>query len=172
MGLFGDLDVASAPEIESGIKPGAYNAKVLSVVMQEGSKNNPDKNFLVFEYESPQWPFSLSEYKEIPKGSPGAWDRTVSDAKGRTEFERNTSAMSYIKARLLSLGVPESRVNTVDPSELVGLNVIVKVKQNGEYSNITSVTVPQASGVTLPTGNTGAAPVASAPAAGVNPFGG
>ena len=49
--------------------------------------------------------------------------------------------MSFLKMRLKSLGVPETRMNTLQPEDLVGTDVVITVKKNGESTNITKVEI-------------------------------
>lgn len=176
-GLFGDLDVAGAEELSTGVPAGTYEAVVSAAEIVEGTKNSPDTTFLVLSYQIAGYNFPIREYKSIPKGRPETWDRTVMDTKNRTEADRNNSSRSFLKARFESLGVPVERMNSVEPDDLVGIPVIVTVKKNAEgYSNITKVVQPGASGATLPVAvapptPTFSAPVATAGVATVTPIG-
>lgn len=151
MGLFDGLDLASAEDVVSGIPAGPHPAVVENCELQNGSTNNPDGKFLVWTYNSPSWPFPLKEFKEIPQGAPATWDRTIQDAKGKTEFTRKDEQRRYLKARLISLGLPVSRIDSFDnPAEFVGLKVIVTVRKRNGYTNVGDVELPKSSGVTLP----------------------
>lgn len=46
---------------------------------------------------------------------------------------------SFMKRRVLSLGVPESRINAVNPADFVGTEVAITVKHKGQYQNVTDV---------------------------------
>lgn len=63
----------------------------------------------------------------------------------------NEQAKPWIKRRILSLGVPESKVSEFQPADVVGTAVTVKVQTNGGYQNVKQVdlrdeNVPVASG--------------------------
>jgi hypothetical protein len=45
----------------------------------------------------------------------------------------------FLKQRLEELGVPESRQNSVTPSDLIGKPVYFTVKNDGQYINVTKV---------------------------------
>lgn len=164
MGLFGDLDVAGAGDVVSGIPVGPHPAVIEKCEVQKGSTNNPDGVFLVLTYNNPSWPFPLKEFKEIPQKPKAEWDNTVQDAKGKTEFQRMDDATRYLKARLISVGYPANRINDFsDPAELQGINVIVTVRKRNGYTNVGDVELPKTSGVMLPV---------SAAANGTNPTAG
>lgn len=127
MGLFGDLDVASAEDNPWLVPSNTYEADVFKVELKE----KDDKKGLVFTYKISSGEHEgkqVSEYKNIP---------TPVDPKNPTPEEK--TAASYLKMRLASLGVPESRMNTVEPNDLQGLPVVITVKVNGEYTNVTRV---------------------------------
>ena len=69
---------------------------------------------------------TITEWKEIPK--PG-------DTSTRAE-----TAKSYLKIRLASFDIPESRMNSVQTDDLIGLKVYVTVQTKGEYTNVRRVT--------------------------------
>lgn len=157
-GLFGDLDVdiASAETLPDGIPVGVFDGEVVSVEVKPGSKD-PKAKYLVIGYKAPGWPFPSQRWHHAPEGKPESWDDTIQDAKGETEKVRNERARSYLKQAIMALGVPEARVNTVSPDELKGIKVVITTKQNGDYVNISRVTLPKESGVTLPTSGGGGA---------------
>lgn len=65
-------------------------------------------------------------------------DKTVDEWKSANSFDEPRKK-AWLKQRLLSLGVPESRMNAVNPDDLVGTAVLFTVKKNGDYINVTSV---------------------------------
>jgi hypothetical protein len=62
---------------------------------------------------------------------------------------------SFLKRRVLSLGVPETRINSVNPGDLIGIKVSLEIVHRGQYQNVGTVEVLDDSGSV-------AAPVASA----------
>lgn len=151
-GIFGDLDVAGADDLSTGIPDGVYPAEVTNAEVIHGTKNSPDGIFLVLSYTVDGYEFPVREFKSIPKGSPATWDDTIQDNRGKTEAQRNKTSLSFLKARLASLGVPPERMNSLQPEFLIGTRVVVTLKKNPDgYSNITKVALPSESGVTLPT---------------------
>lgn len=88
------------------------------------------------------------EYKDTSKGKALVLTYKVSEGphKGKTIDEWKSAnsfdepnKKSWLKNRILSLGVPESRLDTLDPDDLIGTPVRFTVKQKGEYTNVTFV---------------------------------
>lgn len=59
---------------------------------------------------------------------------------------------SFLKKRVLSLGVPESKIGSIQPNDLVGIEVSLKIVHKGSYQNVGDVTLA----------GSGATPAASA----------
>ena len=88
------------------------------------------------------------EYKDTSKGKALVFTYRIADGKFKGEdiqewksanaFDDNTKK-KWLKARVLSLGVPESRIGAVNPQDLVGLAVWITIKKNGEYTNVNKV---------------------------------
>lgn len=57
---------------------------------------------------------------------------------------------SWLKRRVLSLGVPEQRVGSVDPGDFIGTEVNVKIVHRNGYQNVGEVTLVADGGVTTP----------------------
>ena len=128
MGLFGELDVASAEDNPWAVPANTYEANVFEVAVKT-DKN--DHQGLAINYKISSGDHEgkqVSEWKTIP---------TPADPKNPTPDEKK--AMSYLKMRLSSFGVPESRMNSVDINDLLGTPVTIKVTINGEYTNVARV---------------------------------
>lgn len=150
-GIFGDLDVAGAEDLSTGIPDGVYPAEVTGAEVVRGTKNSPDGVFLVISYTVDGYEFPVKEFKSIPQGSPATWDNVIKDNRDKTEAQRNKTSLSFLKARLESLGVPPERMNTLEPEYLIGTRVVVTLKKNPQgYSNVQKVAQPADSGITLP----------------------
>lgn len=125
MGLFGDLDVKSAEDNPWFVPSNTYKADVFSVEVKDG-KNGKGLSIVYKISEGDHKGKTVSEWKNIP-------------SKEEADTEEGKKAASYLKMRLASLGVPEARMNDVEPADLTGTAVIVTVKVNGEYSNVNKV---------------------------------
>lgn len=127
MSLFGDLDVASAEDNPWAVPANTYEMDLFKVEV----KDKDGKKGLILTYKISAGEHkdkTVSEYKAIPQPA---------DPKNPTKEE--SDALSYLKMRLKSLGVPESRMNTVDINDLQGTACIVTVAINGEYTNVKKV---------------------------------
>lgn len=142
MSLFGDLDLENAADDPFAIPPGTYNA-VLTALTQENPKDPSKRPGFSFKYtitnpdEDPDnnaTGLTISEWKTIP--APITDDSTDEE---KAEASRNRS---FIKQRLLSLGVAPDDLDTVGSEDLVGTDVVLTVVKKGEYTNITWVKLP------------------------------
>lgn len=130
MGLFGDLDVAAAEDNPWAVPANTYEATVFTVEVK-ADKNGNQGMILVYKIASGDHEGkTVSEWKTIP---------TPADPKHPTAEEMK--AASYLKMRLTSLGVPETRINSVEIGDLEGIPVTITVTVNGEYTNVKRVEV-------------------------------
>lgn len=88
------------------------------------------------------------QFKDASKGQALVFTYKVSEGphKGKTIDEWKTAnkfdpanKKAWLKSRILSLGVPESRLNILNPDDLIGTPVSFTVKKKGEYTNVTFV---------------------------------
>jgi hypothetical protein len=128
MGLFGDLDVASADDNPWAVPANTYEADVYLVEVKTDKNENKGLSILYKISSGDHEGKTVSEWKIIPQPA---------DLNNLTPEENK--ARSYLKMRLASLGVPEERMNDVNVNDLMGLPVTVKVTVNGEYTNVTRV---------------------------------
>lgn len=164
MGFFGDIDVN---EISTGPKAGTYPAEITKVEMKRSKKGEGD-NYVVITYTvaDPSYEFPVDEWLRFPDANEmrnrASWDDSVPlNDKGHTEKYQLNQALSRFKKRLISIGVPESRVGSIGPDELVGAPVFVTTSVNDQgFASIRSVSTQSA--------NAGA-PVQATPVVSANP---
>jgi hypothetical protein len=138
MGIFGELDVASAADDPFKVPANVYEASVTDVTVgptKDGSKVGMTLIYTITEdsADGEHVGKTVREWKEIPQ-----------PANPKVLSADDKKAMSWLKARLLSLGVPENRVNTVEPSDLIGKDVTIVVKEGkGDFMNVNKVTLKQ-----------------------------
>lgn len=175
--LFGGLDVAGAPEI--GLQDGDHEGTITNMEKTFSKANDP---YFVIHYNVKG--INLQEWKALPTNpNPQAWDRTIQDNKGLTEYDRNQRALGFIQARLKDLGVPLERMNTIRPEDLKGMKVLVTTKKNDKGfasvvnaktivpSGATAVTATPTASVSTPAATAPAPTPAPTPApSGENPF--
>ncbi len=132
MSLFGDLDVASAADDPFKVEDGWHEATLTEAEVKQ-QKQDPSKYGLALTYEVTSGEnagSNISEWKNYPKPA---------DPKNPTATEKRD--LAFIKKRLLSLDIPESRMNSLDIEDLKGIEVYVKVQTKGEYQNIVDMKV-------------------------------
>jgi len=128
MGIFGDLDVASASDNPWLVPANTYEANVYTAEVKR-DKNEALGLELIYKISSGDHEGkTVREWKVIPEPA---------DAKNLTPDEQK--AASYLKMRLISLGVPESRMNSMNVNDILGTEVVIKVVVNGEYMNVGKV---------------------------------
>lgn len=159
MGLFDafevDGDALAVPDDVTGKKPGRYPALVKNVRKEEGVQKDGETPWLalVFEYEYEDDKSIGEEWFFLPNKPKSMWDyeTPLTNNKGEvmtdrqtgnilTEGSQNEKLLGYIKKRLLSIGVPEARINQVDPlaGHVNGIEVVVTLVKNNRtgYTNI------------------------------------
>lgn len=136
MGLFGDLDVESAADDPFKVEPGVYEATVTDVAVgptKDGSKTGMTIIFTISPTDEDNAGKTVREWKQIPMPA---------DPKKLSADDKR--AMSFLKSRLLDLGIPETRVNDVLPEDLIGKEVTITVKQGkNDFMNVSRVTLLQ-----------------------------
>jgi hypothetical protein len=127
--IFGDLDIASAEDNPFAIPDGVYEVFVTECVV--GLTKKEDKLGMTLTYTidgGPKDKSKISEFKHVPRPS----DDLTSDQRER--------AKSFLKQRLASLGVPEDKMNSLYPADLIGTAAAITVVTNKEgYTNVTKV---------------------------------
>ena len=130
--IFGDLDVAGAADDPFSVPDDTYECFVTNAEVKptkDGTKRGLNLTYRIAsgDHEGK----NISEWKNIPIVP-----------KGQEPSAEDKTSLSWLKQRLSSLGVPESRMNSLtDPGTLVGIHVYVTVKKNGDYTNVRNVTM-------------------------------
>lgn len=134
MGLFDELDIAGAADNPWSIPDNTYACVVSDLEIKENSKGNMGMTFKYKVIQGEHKDFEITEYKRLPSSK---------DKDQMSEANKN-KAMSYIKLRLASLDIPESRMNSVEKGDLIGKECFVSTKVNGDYVNVRNVTTDSA----------------------------
>ncbi len=125
MSLFGDVDVQSAEDDPYFIPDSSYPAFLTDVKV--GPTKNGDKTGMTITYKISEGDFEgreVTEWKYLPE---------------QMETVEEKRAMSFLKSRLLDLGIPAERVNEVQADDLIGREVIIAIKNKNGYTNIRNV---------------------------------
>lgn len=178
-GLFGDIIDPTELEVSKPHVPGNHAAKISDLEAKTAASGDP---YLVLHFTIDGEKYSIQEWFRVSnkpssewddvnplltkEGSPRYFQSGKNKGQPRTEKYELTQSYANLKRRLLSIGVPEDKVNVVGRDDLVGTDVILTTSLNPRgYAQIERVTVPGASGTSLPGRSANAAPAA-------NPFAG
>ena len=138
MSIFGDMDMDSVPDNPYDTEPGTYEANVYDVEVKPTKAGDKTGMYIYYKIDGGDFDGNtLQEFKEIPQPK---------DPKNPTADEKKTA--SWLKMRLVSLGVPSNRLNSLDPKDLIGTPVTVTIARNGEYTNIQKVALRSDNGFT------------------------
>ena len=100
----------------------------------------PDNKYPAFVYDA-----KVVKYKDTSKGQALVLTYKIADGahKGKTVDEwkscnpfDDARQKGFLKQRLVGIGIPESKINDLDPDDLKGLPVTITTKKNGEYTNV------------------------------------
>lgn len=137
MSLFGDLDIASAADNPFAIPDDTYEAYVFEVKV---GKTNPKDGKqpqvgMTINYKIASGDHEdkmISEWKRIPTKA----ELESADKKTKQDADR---AASFLKARMLDLGIPGDKINSVESEDLVGIHCSVTTRTVNGYSNASKV---------------------------------
>lgn len=130
MSLFGDVAFDKAVDDPNAIPDATY--KCFLYDFKVGPTASGDKVGATFVYRIAEGQYEgrdIREWKQVPQKSADAYD------------ENDVKQVSYLKQRLANLGVPDERMNTVTPDDLIGKRVWVTVKNRNGYVNAQRVTL-------------------------------
>ena len=136
MSLFGDLDIESAEDDPFAIPDNTYDCFLTDVKV--GPTKAGDKQGMTLEFTIAEGDHQDKRIQE--------WKRIPDPAKPLEDDER---AKSFLKARMLDLGIPAERVNSVTADDLLGIHCFVSVKNNNGYTNVRKVTLAPTSSVSF-----------------------
>lgn len=133
MSIFGDLDLAAAADDPFAVNDGTYGAILTECTA--GPTKKGDKKGMTFTYtideseDTAMMGRKIVEWLEIP---------TPADPQNLTSEEQTKA--SRLKARLLSLGVPQERINYVTTGDLLGTSCVIRLvtteKNGNSYQNV------------------------------------
>jgi hypothetical protein len=135
--IFGALDIESAQDDPFKVDDGTYHATVTGAKV--GPTNAGDKIGFTITYkitdEGDMEGKDVKEWQNIPQ--------PVDPQNPTTEEKRSAS---YLKARLLALGVPAGGMNDMQPDDLLGTDVVITVAEKDGYTNIKKLVLDTGAG--------------------------
>jgi len=136
MGLFGDLDVANAKDITYLFDSDTYPAIVSNFEVKPTKAGTMTGMNITYTFTDGKYKGRfITEWQRVPAAS----DTSPLDP------QKAEDAVGYVKKRLASLGVPQERMNTVEPGEIIGTEVYVSIgikhnkKTNEDENKVTKV---------------------------------
>lgn len=127
MGLFDGIteDFEDVAEFSVGVPPGVYEVLVSNV--ETDTKGENDTPYLVISYTITDGPLSGRTHKEF-----------LRIVIGGAQSQGDTYALQGLKTRLKSFGVPDSKMKSVTPDELTGLEgtIILAEAKNPQYRTV------------------------------------
>lgn len=116
MSLFEGLDVASASDDPWGVSVGWHKTVITKCEVKPTAKG--DKKGV-------NWAFQVTEGAD--KGSTHTdWQWVPAADDHSDEAER---AKKFLKQRMVKLGIPQDRINQVEPSDMVGIEPYIEIKE-------------------------------------------
>lgn len=130
-----NIDLTQVDEPTGGFerpKDDIYEWELGNVSLKQGSKTNPNRSWIIFDYLLGETGMKFSELFELP-------------VDPRNPTDKEVQRLGYYKQRLLSLGVAPENVNTVTADELVGTRGTFELrtkqgKDGNDYQNIVGST--------------------------------
>jgi hypothetical protein len=147
MGLFDGIDVASANDDPYSVPVDSY---VCTITQAEAKATKAgDKVGLNLTYTISEGAYKgspISDWKEIPPKP------ETDDSDVQAEYMRKRS---FLKQRMLSFGVPESRINAIEASDLIGIDLVVTLVKSKSGKTVIKNIQPAngATGVSTTPGN-------------------
>ena len=133
MGFLNDLGLENVEADPNHIADGTYPAYVF------GSEVRLKKD------HSKSW---VLTYKIAPEAAKHSGQTQAEWFDLEPKGENAELKKSFLKKRILSLGVPESKINEVNPDDLIGIKVSLKIIHKNGYQNVGDISL--ADGVSAP----------------------
>lgn len=134
MGLFDDFDI-DMDDVKAAsfdFEDGSYEFEISEARVQNGSKKKEDDTFFIISY-------SLND------GVDGTYNEWFTIAQDGEVTQRAKQSLSFLKARLIDLGLEAASLNELDPEDLEGTRGTLQLKTTksakGEFQNVRNVKV-------------------------------
>lgn len=123
-----DMDTVEAPSFD--VKDDTYEFVVGDLFLVEGTKNHPDRTWLVLEFLLGDDGKKKSEWFELPADS---------DNPTPKEMEK----LGYMKLRLKALEVPDEKLNSFGPEDVIGKRGVFTLATKNGFQNIRNFTLSE-----------------------------
>jgi len=150
-GFLNDIPVDNwddIPDATFDIDDGTYKGYITNAQIL-GTKDEPNAKYLVVTYKvtEPEKSKMVGKEKQEWKriSPPKGWNHENPEANSDDLIKKREQNLSFLKTRLVSLGVPTSRFKSLKGSDLMGLKVIFTLATKKGYQNFTKVELDQTS---------------------------
>lgn len=138
--LFSDFGITDWSAVEApadnSVPPGVYRAIVSNAEIKVGKTGI--KGFIIT--------YTVTE-PEAHKGKTQGEFKRISPPEGWNPNGDNTNELKeafenqakYLKARLVNLGIPETRIGVMVPSDIINKAVVITLVKNKQYINVNEV---------------------------------
>lgn len=145
-GFLNDLGLSTAPKDPNFLPEGTYPAFISKLSIKGTRTKDREGKALIITYKIAEIDKEnqgkhKTEFKPLPLVKLDSKGKPVKNPDGSLAYESEESKKnaSYLKLRLMSLGVPESELDSMSQENLLGTPVWIDIKQVGEYYNIVGV---------------------------------
>jgi hypothetical protein len=125
-GFFSDLGLDEAPDNPNYVPDGKYHAFLHSVKPFKKTTDGVEKKKLIFSYK-------------IDDPNANEYNGKKVDVWRDANSDDDPSTKAWLKRDLKELGVPEGRMAGLRFADIIGERVTIKVKNNGQYTNINEI---------------------------------
>lgn len=122
-GFLNDIGLDGVEADPNYIPDGMYSCLIVKSEVQ-GKKSGDGSNWIIT--------YAIQEGNHVSKQQSEWFDLNPS---GPNEALKK----SFLKKRVISLGVPPTKINEVDPNFFVGLKCLVSIKHKNGYQNVSDV---------------------------------
>lgn len=135
--LFADLDLEDAADDPFAVAEGTWYATVTDFYRKQPKDDTKRPGYLL-EYTFDPAEDEDDEQAEVEGDDISEWFTIPEPGDKSKEARRQRS---FLRRRMLSLGVPEAALSSVTRDEIIGNQVVLTVTKNGDYTNVSKVTL-------------------------------
>jgi len=146
MSLFGELDIAGANANPFFLPDDTYKCKIIEAVKRIAkSSGNPGLALTYQVIEGPKKGRKIKEWKTVPHSYELEGYKSEEDLKKKRGLdeevkEKAEQQISFLKQRMVSLGIPDEKQNSVEAKDFLEVGLVeVTIKNSDDRVNVQSV---------------------------------
>jgi hypothetical protein len=129
-GFLNDLDLDNVEADPNYIGDGQWPAFIFDSKVI--TKKDQTKSWIITYKVAP-------DSKQYAGVTQDEWFALTVEKDGSLIAQPDQTKKSWLKKRVLSVGVPESRVKEVTPAEIIGTPVFITIRHKGNFQNVVDV---------------------------------